>query len=107
MRLSFSPSGTSWRTMRCASPSTMAVLPTPGSPMRTGVFFARGGEQQVLRADVLVGQALRFFLRTLQHALQARRHEEPFACDRAGHSRPALHATHQAGPGDAGGRLYI
>jgi len=25
--------------MRCASPSTMAVLPTPGSPMRTGLFF--------------------------------------------------------------------
>ena len=36
---SFSPSGTSPRTMRCASPSTMAVLPTPGSPMRTGLFF--------------------------------------------------------------------
>ena len=34
-----SPSGTSPRTMRCASPSTMAVLPTPGSPTRTGLFF--------------------------------------------------------------------
>ena len=33
------PSGTSPRTMRCASPSAMAVLPTPGSPMRTGLFF--------------------------------------------------------------------
>ena len=36
---SFSPSGTSPRTIRCARPSTMAVLPTPGSPMRTGLFF--------------------------------------------------------------------
>ncbi len=27
--------------MRCASPSTMAVLPTPGSPSRTGLFFLR------------------------------------------------------------------
>ena len=37
--LSFSPSGTSPRTIRCARPSTTAVLPTPGSPMRTGLFF--------------------------------------------------------------------
>ena len=37
--LSFSPSGTSPRTIRCASPSTTAVLPTPGSPIRTGLFF--------------------------------------------------------------------
>ena len=26
-------------TIRCASPSAMAVLPTPGSPMRTGLFL--------------------------------------------------------------------
>ena len=37
--LSFSPWGTSPRTIRCASPSTTAVLPTPGSPIRTGLFF--------------------------------------------------------------------
>ena len=37
--LSFSPSGTSPRTIRCASPSTIAVLPTPGSPTSTGLFF--------------------------------------------------------------------
>ena len=41
MRLFFSPSGTSPRTMRCASPSTIAVLPTPGSPISTGLFFVR------------------------------------------------------------------
>ena len=40
-RLFFSDSGTSPRTMRCAMPSTMAVLPTPGSPMSTGLFFVR------------------------------------------------------------------
>ena len=37
--LSRSPSGTSPRTIRWASPSTMAVLPTPGSPISTGLFF--------------------------------------------------------------------
>ena len=37
--LSFSPSGTSPRTIRCASPSAIAVLPTPGSPMSTGLFL--------------------------------------------------------------------
>jgi len=36
-----SSSGTFDSTMREASPSTMAVLPTPGSPMRIGLFFFR------------------------------------------------------------------
>jgi len=40
-RLSFNPSGTSPLTMRCAKPSTMAVLPTPGSPISTGLFLVR------------------------------------------------------------------
>src|ERR1017187_3962095 len=40
-RLSFRLSGTSPETMRRASPSTMAVLPTPGSPISTGLFFVR------------------------------------------------------------------
>ena len=31
--------GTSFETIRCARPSTMAVLPTPGSPMSTGLFL--------------------------------------------------------------------
>ncbi len=34
-------SGTSPVTIRCASPSTTAVLPTPGSPISTGLFFRR------------------------------------------------------------------
>ncbi len=40
-RLFLRPSGTSPRMIRCASPSTIAVLPTPGSPMSTGLFFVR------------------------------------------------------------------
>ena len=37
--LSFNPSGTSPLTILSAKPSTIAVLPTPGSPIRTGLFF--------------------------------------------------------------------
>ena len=36
-----SVSGTSLLTIRCARPSTTAVLPTPGSPISTGLFFVR------------------------------------------------------------------
>ncbi len=39
MVLSIRLSGTSRLTIRCASPSTIAVLPTPGSPISTGLFF--------------------------------------------------------------------
>ena len=37
----FRLSGTSPATMRWASPSAIAVFPTPGSPIRTGLFFVR------------------------------------------------------------------
>ena len=40
-RLFLSVSGTSPLTMRCARPSTIAVLPTPGSPISTGLFLVR------------------------------------------------------------------
>ena len=40
-RLSSSVSGTSPFTMSWASPSTMAVFPTPGSPTRAGLFLLR------------------------------------------------------------------
>ena len=40
-RLCFRLSGTSPSAMRRARPSTMAVLPTPGSPIRTGLFLVR------------------------------------------------------------------
>jgi hypothetical protein len=48
-RLSFRPSGTSPRTIRWARPSTIAVLPTPGSPMRTGLFFVRRDRTWIVR----------------------------------------------------------
>ena len=40
-RRSRSDSGTSPETIRWARPSTIAVLPTPGSPISTGLFFVR------------------------------------------------------------------
>ena len=40
-RLPFRDSGTSSLTIRCAKPSTIAVLPTPGSPIKTGLFLVR------------------------------------------------------------------
>ena len=40
-RLFLRLSGTSPATIRLASPSTIAVLPTPGSPIRTGLFLVR------------------------------------------------------------------
>ena len=41
MRLFFNESGTSPLMIRRARPSTIAVLPTPGSPISTGLFFVR------------------------------------------------------------------
>jgi len=40
-RLFTSTSGTSWLMIFWARPSTIAVLPTPGSPMSTGLFLVR------------------------------------------------------------------
>ena len=39
--LSLRDFGTSPLTIRCARPSTMAVLPTPGSPSSSGLFLVR------------------------------------------------------------------
>ena len=50
----FRLSGTSPSTMRRARPSTMAVLPTPGSPMRTGLFLVRRDRTWMTAADLLV-----------------------------------------------------
>ena len=46
---SLSHSGTSPRTMRWASPSTMAVLPTPGSPISTGLFLVLRERMRITR----------------------------------------------------------
>ena len=48
-RLFFNPSGTSPLTIRCANPSTMAVLPTPGSPISTGLFLVRRCNTWIVR----------------------------------------------------------
>ena len=42
------------RRSAAASPSTMAVLPTPGSPIRTGLFLVRRAEDLDDAADLLV-----------------------------------------------------
>ncbi len=47
--LSFNPSGTSFFTIRCANPSTIAVLPTPGSPIKTGLFFVLRERMRITR----------------------------------------------------------
>ena len=48
-RLSRSDSGTSPATMRWARPSTIAVLPTPGSPISTGLFLVRRDSTWITR----------------------------------------------------------
>ena len=48
-RLSLSDSGTSPLTMRWARPSTIAVLPTPGSPISTGLFLVRRASTWMVR----------------------------------------------------------
>ena len=46
---SLSPSGTSPRRIRWASPSTTAVLPTPGSPISTGLFLVLRERMRMMR----------------------------------------------------------
>ena len=48
-RLPRRDSGTSPATMRWASPSTTAVLPTPGSPISTGLFLVRRDSTWITR----------------------------------------------------------
>ena len=47
--LSFSSSGTSPLTMACAKPSTTAVLPTPASPISTGLFLVLRHKISIIR----------------------------------------------------------
>ena len=49
IRLPRSDSGTSPATIRWARPSTTAVLPTPGSPMSTGLFLVRRDSTWITR----------------------------------------------------------
>ena len=48
-RLLRSVSGTSACTIRSARPSAIAVLPTPGSPINTGLFFVRRDSTWITR----------------------------------------------------------
>jgi hypothetical protein len=52
--LSLSDSGTSPLTIRSARPSAMAVLPTPGSPIRTGIVLGAAGQHLNGAADLVV-----------------------------------------------------
>ena len=52
--LSLSDSGTSPLTMRSARPSTIAVLPTPGSPISTGIVLGAARQHLDGAADFLV-----------------------------------------------------
>ena len=54
IRFSRRASGTSRVAMRRARPSTTAVFPTPGSPIRTGLFFVQMGEDLDYSPDLLV-----------------------------------------------------
>ena len=64
-RLFLRPSGTSPRTMRWARPSTMAVLPTPGSPINTGLFLVRREStcktRRISSSRPMTGSSLPFF----------------------------------------------
>ena len=53
-RLSFSPSGTSPATMRCARPSTIAVLPDAGLADQDGVVLRAAREHLDHAPDLLV-----------------------------------------------------
>src|SRR5450432_2194396 len=60
IRFFFSDSGTSPLMMRRARPSTIAVFPTPGSPISTGLFFVRRESTCITRRTknnpVLIGE---------------------------------------------------
>ena len=47
--LPFRVSGTSPATILCAKPSTMAVLPVPASPIKTGLFLVRRDSTCIMR----------------------------------------------------------
>ena len=79
-RLPLSDSGTSPATMRWARPSTMAVLPTPGSPISTGLFLVRRCSTWIARrissSRPITGSSLPWrarSVRSMQYFLRASR----------------------------------
>ena len=71
-------------TIRCASPSTMAVLPTPGSPISTGLFLVRRDSTWIDAADLLVAADHRVELALSRRARsgRARTARAPGTCPR-------------------------
>ena len=80
--LSRRPSGTSPRTIRWARPSTIAVLPTPGSPISTGLFFVLRRQDLDHPADLGVPAD----------------HRVELACPRLGDQVPAVLLQRLVGP---------
>ena len=76
-RLSRRSSGTLPATISWARPSAMAVLPTPASPMRTGLFFVRRQRIWMTRSISLLrpmmGSMLPFLATSLRSRPKARR----------------------------------
>ncbi len=70
---SFKDSGTSPRTIRSASPSTIAVFPTPGSPIRTGLFLVRRDKTWITRrissSRPITGSSFPFCARSVRSRL--------------------------------------
>ena len=72
MRRPLRLSGTSPATMRCARPSTIAVLPTPGSPISTGLFLVRRESTWIDAPHLLVAADHRVELAALGDAVRSR-----------------------------------
>ena len=72
-RLFFRLSGTSPLTMRCARPSTIAVLPTPGSPISTGLFLVRRCriwmQRRISSSRPMTGSSLPAFARSVRSSV--------------------------------------
>ena len=96
-RLPFRLSGTSPATIRWARPSTIAVLPTPGSPISTGLFLVRRDSTWTTRRISLsrpmtgsifpsrarCGEVDGVLLQRLEGALRVRRRDLAVAAHRA------------------------
>ena len=85
--LPMSVSGTLPSAIRSASPSTTAVLPTPGSPIRQGLFFVRRESIWMTRSVSLSRPIIGSSLPSLAISVRSR----PY-CARAGQSFSAADA---------------
>mmetsp|Transcript_27991 Transcript_27991/g.45034 ORF Transcript_27991/g.45034 Transcript_27991/m.45034 type:complete len:206 (-) Transcript_27991:697-1314(-) len=79
-RLSLSPSGTWPSTILCARPSATAVLPTPGSPTRTGLFFFRRFKTKIISSTSLSRPITGSILPSLAFAVKSSEYSASVAC---------------------------